>query len=84
MTKFISAITDKSQVFGGICSSTVRFNGTINTIRSFWCVQIDVLSWHHKTKSVVLSRLLTQTIEVSKKEIGTIRMTNTGKSGKGQ
>ena len=50
--------------------SLVRFNGTVNTIRSFWCqgcVHTDVLSGKHKIKSAVLIRLLTQTIEAPKK-----------------
>ena len=63
--------------------SLVRCNGTMSTIlvRSFWCqgcVQIDVLSGNHKTKSAALFRLLIQTIEAPKKEIG-LRMTNTQK-----
>ena len=50
--------------------SLVRFDSTVNTIRSFWCqgyVQADVLSENHKTKSAVLARLLTQTIDAPKK-----------------
>ena len=60
----------------------VRFNGTVNTIRSFCCrgyVQADVLSGNIKTKSDALHRLLTQTIEVHKKINRSVRMTNTQK-----
>jgi len=41
--------------------SLVRFNGTVNTLRSFWyqgCVQTDVLSGNHKTGSSALVRLV--------------------------
>ena len=54
----------------------------MNTIRSFWCqgyVQSEVLSGNHKTKNAVLLRLLTQTMEALKKEIGTVTMINTQK-----
>ena len=59
--------------------SLVRFNITVNTIRSIWCkgcVQTEVLSENHKTKSAALSRLITQTKESSKKRNITVRMTN--------
>ena len=34
------------------------------------CVQSDVLTWNQKNESTALFRLLTQTIEAPKKEIG--------------
>ena len=46
------------------------------TLRSFWChgyVQTDVLSGNPKTKSAVLSILLTQNIELPKKRNRTVK-----------
>ena len=60
--------------------SLVWFNGTMNTVRSFWCqgcVQTDVLSGNHKTNSAALFNLLiTETIEALKKRNRTVRVTN--------
>ena len=58
--------------------SLLRYSNTVNTIRSFRCqecVQTDVLSRNHKTKSAARLRLLTQTIEAPKKRNRTLRMT---------
>ena len=62
--------------------SLVGFNDAFNTIRLYerpvqGCVQTDVLSGNHKTKSAVLFRLLTQTKEAPKKRNRTVRVTNT-------
>ena len=54
----------------------------MNTIRSFWCqgcVQTDILSGNHKTKSPALVRFLSQIIEASQNRKGTVRATNTQK-----
>jgi len=53
---FFSKFTTKDKTW----FSLVRFNSTMNTL-SFWCqgcVQTDVLSGNHKTKSADLFRLL--------------------------
>ena len=54
----------------------------MNTIRSFWCqacVQTDVLSENHKTKSAGVITLLLQTIEASQKHEIIVRLTDTQK-----
>ena len=61
--------------------SLVGFNDAFNTIRLYkrpaqGCVQTDVLSGNHKTKSAVHFRLLTQTIEAPNKRNRTVRVTN--------
>ena len=53
----------------------VGFNDAFKTIRLYkhpcqGCAQTAVLSGNHKTKSVVLFRLFTQTKETPRKEIG--------------
>ena len=55
--------------------SSVGFNDAFKTIRLYnrsahGCVQTEVLSGNHKTKYAVIFRLLTQTIEAPKKELG--------------
>ena len=64
--------------------SLIGFNNAFNTIRLYkrrchGCVQTAIRpgSGHHKTKSVVLFRLLTQTKETPKKRNRTVIMTNT-------
>ena len=62
--------------------SLVGFNDAFNTIRLYkrpaqGCVQTDVLSGNHKTKSAVLFRLLTQTKEAPRKRNGLSGVPNT-------
>ena len=69
--------------------SLVKFNGTVNTTRSFWCqgcVQTDVLSGKHNIKSAALIRLFAQTIEAPKKRNRDCQSDKhtKRKSGKGQ
>ena len=57
---------------------SLGFNDTFDTIRLYkrpcqGCVQTDVLSGNHKTKSVVLFRQLTQTKEAPKKRNRTVK-----------
>ena len=52
--------------------SLVDFNDALNTIRLYKraaqaCVQTEISSGNHKTKSAVLFRLITHTIEAPKK-----------------
>jgi len=56
----------------GLSLSLVEFSDDFNTVRLYkrqGCLQTDVLSGNHKTKSA-LFRLLTQTIQGTMKEIG--------------
>ena len=62
--------------------SLVGFDDAFNTIMLYkrpaqGCVQTEVLSGNHKTKSAVLIRLLTQTKVAPKKRNRTDRVTNT-------